>query len=122
MTADFEGDLLFSDDGLVVLREAERRFGLAGTLAGCMRDRRDPAAAVHTLQAVRRPECSRSPAAIRTPTTARSCGTIAYSCMDAPPGGTDDWIVDDDMDMPERHSLLYAIHTWLAVHRPMANE
>ena len=37
------------DGGLVLLREADRRLGLAETLAGCIRDRRDPALITHTL-------------------------------------------------------------------------
>ena len=41
--ADFEGGLISSDGGVVLLREAERRLGLAETLARCIRDWRDPA-------------------------------------------------------------------------------
>ena len=54
MTADFGGGLISSDGGLVLLREAERRLRLADTLAGSMRDRRDPASVVHTLPAMLR--------------------------------------------------------------------
>ena len=54
VTADFEGGLISSDGGLVLLREAERRLGLAETLAGCIRDWRDPALVVHTLSAMLR--------------------------------------------------------------------
>ena len=54
VTADFEGGLISSDDGLVLLREAERRLRLADTLAGCVRDRRDPATVVHRLLAMLR--------------------------------------------------------------------
>ena len=49
VTADFEGGLISSDGGLVLLRGAERRLGLAETLAGCIREWRDPALVVHTL-------------------------------------------------------------------------
>ena len=35
VTADFEGGLISSDGGLVLLRGAERRLGLSETLAGC---------------------------------------------------------------------------------------
>ena len=52
VTADFDGGLISSDGGLVLLREAERRLRLADTLAGRMRDRRDPATVVHTLPAM----------------------------------------------------------------------
>ena len=43
VTADFGSGLISSNGGLVLLREAELRLRLADTLAGSMRDRRDPA-------------------------------------------------------------------------------
>ncbi len=49
VTAAFDGGLISSDGGLVLLREAERRLGLAERLAGCLRDRRDPALVRHGL-------------------------------------------------------------------------
>lgn len=49
VTAAFDGGLISSNGGLLLLREAERRLGLADLLAGCVRDRRDPALLVHTL-------------------------------------------------------------------------
>ena len=54
VTAAFDGGLISSDGGLVLLREAERRLGLADTLAGCIRDRRNQAQVVHTLAAMLR--------------------------------------------------------------------
>ena len=54
VTADFEGGLILSDGGLVLLRGAESRLGLAETLAGCIREWRDPALVVHTLPAMLR--------------------------------------------------------------------
>ena len=54
VTADFEGGLISSDGGLVLLRGAERGLGLAETLAGCIREWRDPALVVHTLPAMLR--------------------------------------------------------------------
>ena len=54
VTADFGGGLISSDDGLVLLHEAERRLRLADTLADCVRDRRDPATVVHRLPALLR--------------------------------------------------------------------
>ena len=54
VTADFAGGSISSDGGLVLLRAAERRLGLADTLAGCIRDWRDLARAVHTLPAMLR--------------------------------------------------------------------
>ena len=38
VTADFAGGSISSDGGLVLLRAAERRLGLAETLAGCIRE------------------------------------------------------------------------------------
>ncbi|MDE0173716.1 MAG: IS1380 family transposase [Defluviicoccus sp.] len=54
VTADFAGGSISSDGGLVLLRGAERRLGLAATLAGCIREWRDPARTVHTLPAMLR--------------------------------------------------------------------
>ncbi len=49
MTAAFNGGLISSDGGLVLLREQERRLGLADLVAACLRDRRDPALVSHRL-------------------------------------------------------------------------
>ena len=54
VSAAFEGGLISSDGGLVLLREAERRSGLAETLAGCIWDRRNQAQVVHSLPAMLR--------------------------------------------------------------------
>ena len=54
VTADFAGGSISSDGGLVLLRAAERRLGLAETLAGCIREWREPARTVHTLPAMLR--------------------------------------------------------------------
>ena len=54
VSAAFDGGLISSDGGLVLLREAERSLGLAGTLAGCIRDRRNQAQVVHALPAMLR--------------------------------------------------------------------
>lgn len=45
----FDGGLLSSDGGVLLLREAERKLGIAARLAGCLRDQRDPARIDHTL-------------------------------------------------------------------------
>ena len=50
VTAGFDGGLISSDGGVVLLREAERRLRLAETLAGSMRDRRDPATRLKRLR------------------------------------------------------------------------
>ena len=49
VTADFGGGLISSDGGLVLLRGAECRLGLSETLAGCIREWRDPERVVHVL-------------------------------------------------------------------------
>ena len=54
VSAAFDGGLISSDGGLVLLREAERRLRLAETLAGCIRDRRNQAQVVHSLPAMLR--------------------------------------------------------------------
>ena len=54
VTAAFDAGLISSDGGLVLLREAEHRLGLADTLAGCIRDRRNQALVVHSLAAMLR--------------------------------------------------------------------
>jgi hypothetical protein len=45
----FDGGLLSSDGGVLLLREAERKLGIAARLARCLSDRRDPARIDHTL-------------------------------------------------------------------------
>ena len=50
----FDGGRLSSDGGVLLLREAERRLGLAARLAACMSDRRDPARIDHTVVEMRR--------------------------------------------------------------------
>ena len=42
VTADFAGGALSSDGGLVLLRAAERRLGLAEALAGCIQEMARP--------------------------------------------------------------------------------
>ena len=54
VSAAFDGGLISSDGGLVLLREAERSLGLAETLAGFIRDRRNQAQVVHPLSAMLR--------------------------------------------------------------------
>ena len=54
VSAAFDGGLISSDGGLVLLRETERSLGLAETLAGCIRDRRNQVQVVHALPAMLR--------------------------------------------------------------------
>ncbi len=51
VSAAFDGGLISSDGGLVLLREAERSLGLAETLADCNRDRRNQVLVVHRRHA-----------------------------------------------------------------------
>jgi hypothetical protein len=46
--ARFDGGALSSDGGVLLLREIERRLGLADVLASCLADRRDPARTQHS--------------------------------------------------------------------------
>jgi len=50
VTVGFDGGRLSSDGGLLLLREAERKHGLARRLAACLRDRRDPARIEHSIE------------------------------------------------------------------------
>jgi len=45
----FDGGRLSSDGGVILLRGVERRLGLAGLLAGCLADRRDPCRIDHEV-------------------------------------------------------------------------
>ena len=49
VTAAFDGGRLTSDGGVMLLAMADRGLGVAGRLARCFPDRRDPARIVHTL-------------------------------------------------------------------------
>ncbi len=48
LCARFDGGRLSSDGGVLVLREIEKRLGLAACLAGCLTDRRVPASTTHS--------------------------------------------------------------------------
>ena len=47
LCARFDGGRLSSDGGVLVLREIEKRLGLAARLAGCLTDARDQANTIH---------------------------------------------------------------------------
>src|SRR5260370_40678995 len=49
LTVCFDGGQLSSDGGLLVLRGAERRLGIADRLAGAVRGRRDPTRIAHAM-------------------------------------------------------------------------
>ena len=46
----FDGGQLSSDAGVLLLRGAEKKLGLAARIASCLRDRRDPDLIEHTLE------------------------------------------------------------------------
>lgn len=45
----FDGGMLSSDAGVLLLRDVERRLGIAARLAACLSDHRDPNRIDHTL-------------------------------------------------------------------------
>ena len=49
IVARFDGGLLSSDGGLLVLREVEKRLGIAERLAACINDPRDPDLITHSM-------------------------------------------------------------------------
>jgi len=52
IVARFDGGRLSSDGGLLALREVERRLDVAGRLAACLADPRDPGRTLHGLDAI----------------------------------------------------------------------
>ena len=46
----FDGGMLSSDSGVLLLREVERRLGIAARLAACLKDQRAPERIEHTLE------------------------------------------------------------------------
>jgi hypothetical protein len=49
VVAAFDGGLITSDAGALLLRQTDRAIGLFDRLAGCFEDRRDPDCTVHTM-------------------------------------------------------------------------
>ena len=49
VSAAFDGGLLSSDGGVLLLRDVERRLGIAERLAECLTDRRDPSRIDHAI-------------------------------------------------------------------------
>jgi hypothetical protein len=50
LSVGFDGGMLSSDGGILLLRDVERRVGIAARLASCIRDRRKPERIEHTLE------------------------------------------------------------------------
>ena len=55
--ARFDGAMMSSDGGLLVLREIEQRLGIAKHLAACIHDPRAPERIVHGLDEIIRSAC-----------------------------------------------------------------
>jgi DDE family transposase len=69
----FDGGMLSSDAGVLLLRRVEQRLSIPTRLAGCLTDHRDPNRIDHTL--VEMLGCLRLRRATRIATTARRCAT-----------------------------------------------
>ena len=82
VTAAFDGGRLTSDGGVLLLAAAERRMGIAATLAGLIADPRNPLLVTHSVANILR-ACSPLPAATRMPTTSTICGPIPASSWPA---------------------------------------
>jgi len=50
VSAAFDGGMLSSDAGVLVLRNVERQLGLAHRISACLKDRRDPDLIKHTVE------------------------------------------------------------------------
>ena len=46
----FDGGMLSSDAGVLLLRKVERRLGIAARLTSCLKDKRDPDLIKHTVE------------------------------------------------------------------------
>ena len=58
ITATFDGGQLSSDGGVLILREIEKRLGIAAMLSVCVPDARDPSRVIHTHAAMIRARVS----------------------------------------------------------------
>jgi hypothetical protein len=54
VSVDFDGGMLSSDAGVMLLRGVERGLGIASRLAACLNDRRDPERIDHTIEEILR--------------------------------------------------------------------
>ena len=69
-----------SDGGALLLKAADRRYGLVAGLATCLRDERQAGKVDHSLREFWWGNaCSRSPAATRTPMTRLACPKIRFT-------------------------------------------
>ena len=75
----FDGGRLSSDGGVLVLREIEKRLGLAARLAGCLSDARDPASTTHSYADMIGARMFAIAADTRIATTSTCCASIRRS-------------------------------------------
>ena len=76
ISATFDGGKLSSNGGVLILREIERKLGLAAVLSRHIPDDRDRTRITHSYSDMTRGGCSRLPAATRTATTLMCCAAI----------------------------------------------
>ena len=50
VTAAFDGGMLSSDAGVLLLRNVEKKLGIAQRLSGCLKDKRDRDLITHTVE------------------------------------------------------------------------
>ena len=50
VSAAFDGGMLSSDGGVLLLRDVEKELGIARRLSSCLKDRRDPDLIKHTIE------------------------------------------------------------------------
>jgi hypothetical protein len=81
ITAAFDGGLIGSDGGVLLLAAADKRLGLIDRLAAIMPDHRDPDPITHAMADILRARVSStlSPAATPMPTTWTICVAIPRS-------------------------------------------
>ena len=68
-----------SDGGALLLKAADRHYGLVAGLSSCLRDDRQAGKVDHRCASWWRSECLRSPAATRTPTIQPACPRIRFT-------------------------------------------
>jgi hypothetical protein len=91
VTARFDGGLLSSEAGLLALREVERRLDMAGRLAACIDDPRDPGRTLHGIADILRVRMMMIAAGYedRIDANARRAGPAVKMALERMPGERD---------------------------------
>ena len=76
--ADFDGGLVTSDAGSLLLAETDKAIGLVDRFAACCGDHRDPLFVVHPLKALIAQRVFGWRSAMRTSTTTTTCAAIRF--------------------------------------------